>query len=564
MSVLIEALSARRSMPYIGVGAAAIAAIAAFGFRGTSSPPATRAYGAPVALTTRGDLLAAAVSPDRTRLAVLTPTTLAIHDTSLAAEPRVVLRGRFANHTLAWDPAGARLAVVVAPERSGQGLVIVDLAHGSRRIADNLGMTVLLDGPGGARDELAAVRFAGTDVRFYAVADPSTPLRTCSLPQPFSGVRAIRATARGVLVTLDRGDSEAGLVRVDRDCAVAVVAEPLRALDFVTRDDQIFARSLGSNDLIELAGGAPTDHRLVLQSADYLPLAIDDRDQITYLDRTTRWSFSLIADGATHEVAGGTGESRFALTFDGRTLAHVDSIHQHGALRIRGLERGQLAERSELVATGVKRVAWSPDDQRLAVLTHEHTGYTVATWDRVTKVLSPARRVAIPYDSEMTWIDDRRIAFGVAHQYRSFWWIDPTTGESGSLAFGDGQPTISLARAHRSTRLAYVTETATEILAWLVEHGEPRRLASIPVTSPRSARLARLVWAASDDAVLVFDGATGETWSVATSDGRIERLPDLPIARTGSFGELSLAATTSGIAVFGRTVSADVYRSAPL
>jgi hypothetical protein len=36
------------------------------------------------------------------------------------------------------------------------------------------------------------------------------------------------------------------------------------------------------------------------------------------------------------------------------------------------------------------------------------------------------------------------------------------------------------------------------------------------------------------------------------------------MARTGSFGELSLAATPSGLAVFGRTVSADVYRSAPL
>ena len=72
------------------------------------------------------------------------------------------------------------------------------------------------------------------------------------------------------------------------------------------------------------------------------------------------------------------------------------------------------------------------------------------------------------------------------------------------------------------------------------------------------------MWAASDEAVVVFDGATGEAWSVATADGRLERLPDLPMARSGSFGELSLAATTSGIAVFGRTVSADVYRSAPL
>ncbi len=87
--------------------------------------------------------------------------------------------------------------------------------------------------------------------------------------------------------------------------------------------------------------------------------------------------------------------------------------------------------------------------------------------------------------------------------------------------------------------------------------------AAVLAGAPRSARLARLVWAASDEALLVFDGATGENWAVAL-DGRIDRRSDLPMSRTGSFGELSVAATTGGLAVFGLTVSADVYRSAPL
>jgi hypothetical protein len=354
------------------------------------------------------------------------------------------------------------------------------------------------------------------------------------------------------------------LVRIGRDCETEIVAQPIRALEYVVGPgEHVFARSLGANDLVELADGLPTGTRWVLQSADYTPIAITASDDVVHLDRAVRWQVLTIRDdGTSRDVLGGTGFGRFALAPDGTTVAHVDGVYQIGAVRLRDLH-GDTAP-SEALAVDASRVAWSPDGRRLAILLHDRSsGYSVAVWDRERRALSASRPVAIRYDSEMTWIDERRIAFGMPHEYLDFSWIDPDTGESGSLAFVDKQQ-FSLAPAHADRRLAFVTETATEIVPWIVEAGVARRLAAVTVTSPRSSRLPRVAWSADDSSLLVYDGASGELWSAAVDGGAATRMPDLPMPRAGGSGELVLAVTAHGLVVFALAHSADVYTSEPL
>ncbi len=529
------------------------------------TPPAlaTVAYRAPRQLTSGGDVGAASVSPDGTSLAVLTRDALVVQSIAGAQPPRTLIRGRFAYYTLAWSPDGGTLAAVatIAGESASPGLVLVDVASGkATRIADNLGMVALLGG-----DDLAAVRFAGKEVAFYSLRDPSHPTRTCPLPGVFTGIRSIRFDAAhdALLVQLDRSDSESELVRVDRACReIASAAGPVPALAFAVRasDQVIFARMLGRNDLVELGTGT----RRVLQTADYEPLAVDAAGDVIHLDRFTRWQLgALDAGGAREELSSGTAESRFALAPDGVTVAHLDNVVGRGELRIGAL--GALRAGLPPVRTGVARVAWSPDGSRLAVLVRGEPGYEVATYAPATKTWSSARTVAIRCDAEMVWLDDHRIGFATPHEYRGFTWIDPDRGTTGVLAVGEGQPTMSLARAHGSFALAFVTETASSIDVWTVTADRAARLASIPVTSPRSARRARVTWAADDRSLVAFDGLSGERWTVRVADGAVERLPTVPLASSGGFAELTdLIALPDRQLLQTVTRSADVSISQPL
>ncbi len=525
--------------------------------------PTTVVYRAPRQLTSSGDVGAASVSPDGQTVALLTRDALVLQPIDVTRPPRVIARGRFAYYTLAWSPDGRTIGVVaaVAGDAGAPGLVIVDVASGTaRRIADNLGMIALLGG-----DKLAAVRFAGRAVAFYSIRDPSQPTRVCPLPEPFTGIRSLRfdAASDSLLVQLDLNDSESELVRVDRACTrTERAAGPVAALSFVVRssDHRILARMLGRNDLVELEGGT----QRVLQTSDYEPLAIDAAGDVIHLDRFTRWQLtSLDASDSREELSSGTAESRFAIAPDGVTVAHVDNVAGRGELRIGTL--GSLRAGLEVIRLGAVRAAWSPDGRQLGVLTHGDLGYEVTIYTSEARTWSSSRPVAIRYDAEMVWLDDRRIAFATPHAYRGFAWIDPASGATGLLAVGDGQPTTSLARAHRSYDLAFVTETSATIDVWKIDGGHASRVTSIPVTSPRASRRAHVTWAADDATLLAFDGLSGERWSVRVADGVVERLPSLTLPSSGGFAELTeMLALPDRLVLQTVTRSADVAISRPL
>ena len=568
IDAVVSAVAARTHWPWIAaaVGVLIVAGVV-FGVLARPDSPTATIYAPPQRITSRGDVSRAAVSPDGTQLAVLTQDALIVQAMQPDATQRVLLRGFLARHTLSWSPVGDQIALIagIAGSTAPPGLTVIDVHSGTvRRIAENLGHIALL-----GNDELVAGRYAGKQLAFYRLTDASRPIRTCDLPQPFVGIRALHfdPASDSIFVQLDHDDRESSIARIDRACSrIAIAAARVPALSFAVRapDARIFVRLMSRRGLVEIGDdGQPTGLQHVIQSSDYDPLAILPSGRIAHLERSTRWQLVAIdLDGTRRELAGGAAESRFAVSVDGAQLAQVEGVYGRGLLRIGTL--ADLGGTLETIASGVSRVAWSPDGTRLAVLSRGDQGYEVATWNRVTRVMSPSRTVPIQYDGEMTWIDDRRIAFGRPHAWRGFSWIDAATGQVGELAVGDGEATMSLARA-RDGRLAYVTETANEIHVWTFAEGtQPARLAAVPVTSPRSSRKARVTWSADGTSLVLYDGYSGELWSIGR-DGNHAPLLGFAMPRTGGFTELyDVLALPDRLVIETVTQSADVFVSRPL
>jgi hypothetical protein len=172
----------------------------------------------------------------------------------------------------------------------------------------------------------------------------------------------------------------------------------------------------------------------------------------------------------------------------------------------------------------------------------------------------------------MTWLDARRVAFGVPPQWRGFLWIDPATGERGQLTVGEGRATRALARAPRSGRLVFLTEEDERVVLWMIdaldEHGAParppRRLAEVTMHAARAVRQPLLAWSHDERLIQLYDGPTGERWKVDAATGGAELAPPFELPRGGGFTRVNeLFSLADQLIVETVTTSADVYVSAP-
>ncbi len=547
------------------VAVATIALVATLLLRRGETAAGPVIYASPQRITSRGDVGRAAVSPDGSQIALLTQDALIVQPLEADAAPRILLRGRPAHHALSWSPDGRQLALVASvDDRSAPpGLLLVDVDTGAHRaLTTNLGAVALL--PDG---ELVAAHFKDRALAFHALADPETAIRSCPLPGDFSGIRTLLYDPRSdrIVVQIDQGDRGSTILRVDRRCAaIETVAGPIGALSFVLRpsDGRILVRVMYEHDLFELdAQGRPDGRQHVLQTRDYVPIAILPDGSVVHVDTTSRWQLVELGDHAARtDLVGGASESRFAIAPDGRTVAQVDGVYRSGVLRVGSLD--EVGGLTGQIASGVVRAAWSPDGARLAILSQTRDGYAVSTWDRAAGAISEARPIDLVYDAEMAWLDDHRVGFCTPPSWSGLRWIDVDTGELGRIAI-DGEQ-MSLARAHRDDRLAFVTETTSEIRVWSWRVDEaPRPLATVTVTSPRSSRRLHVTWAHDDAAVYLFDSNSGEIWSVAT-DGAVTALPPFTSPRGGGFTQLQELFSLPGrLLVETVTASGDVYVSAP-
>jgi tRNA A-37 threonylcarbamoyl transferase component Bud32 len=587
--------------------AAAATGLALLARRGeTLRPHAALIYQAPERITARGDLARAALAPDEQTLAYLTNDALIVQALRRDAEPRVLLRGALGYHALAWSPDGSQLALVAAaavpgasPAARPPGLMVVDVASGAaRRIGPDVGAIAFV-----GEHELVAARFNDSSLRYLSTtADtgaageapdatdardargaPPPPLRTCPLPGPFSGIRALsyQPASDSVLVELDQGDRASKIVRVAARCArVTGVFDRLQALSWVARrgDDRLFARLMYRHDLVELRGpratpeAAATVH--LVQSNDYVPLAIRADRSIVHLDSSARWQLFSISGsgggGARRELLAGADDSRFAFAPDGTTVAHISGVYRDGVLRVGALASlpDSLISRSVQLGKNAARAAWSPDGSRLAVLFQNDHGYELASWDRASGQMSRPFPVPLPYDGGMTWIDDDRVAFGVPPRWRGFLLADPASHQLGQLDTPGTGINRALARAPRSGQLAFLSETDDQLELWTTgagAAGTPRLLAEIAMVAPRATRMPGLLWTHDERALLLYDMPTGELWTIDAATGAATALPAISLPRSGGFTRVNeIFSLANELVIETVTSSADVYVSKPV
>jgi hypothetical protein len=583
LGALVAAIDARprRRWP---VALAGLAAVAAVGIAGRvaleADEPQTTLYSAPAAITARGDVARGSVSPDGNQLALLTRDAVIVQALRVGAEERVVLRGRLAYHALSWSPDGAQLAVVAGLPGSEPGLVLVDVATGAaRRIADDVGSVALIGG-----GELASARFSDRALTFVSYSGPAPGAsRSCPLSGQYTGIRRLSHDAAhdAVYVQLDDTDRGSSVVRVDRRCAIEVVADRVPILSFVIRpgDHRLLMREMwGSHHLVEIGDdGRARLGQHVIQSNDYAPLAVLAGGAIAHRNESAHWALHAIGrDGARVELGGGVGESRFSLAADGR-IAQIEDLYGRGLLKVgRPVAAGEARPSGPGALDGMAPIAeravrgvWSPDGRRLAVLLQTAQGYRLASWDAASRALTTGPLLATPYDVELTWLDGDRVAYPVLNDRTEFRWVDLRTGASGTIVPRLGQRSFSLVRAHGDRRLAFVTEGARGATVWtLVEGGLAQPLATVPIAAPRPSESLRVTWAADDRSIVLCERGSGEMWSIAASGaepGTVERLAISDALRSRALTRVSdVFALADRMVVASVVTSADVYVSAPI
>lgn len=563
MHALVRALAAppqRTRLLLAGSGLVAAAALA--WWRLAAPAPAAPERATEVAylpaqrLTARGDIARAAISPDERQLAFLTAEELWLQPLAQPpTEPRLLARGRFAHDALSWAPDGRELALFGADETSSApALLRIDVQSGQverRPLA-----------PGQlahAGAELAYARFGDDALTLLGASGE----RRCPLPPPFSGVRSLRyLRARDAfLVQLDHGDRETALLLLDRACQKPRLrTASLPALSTVASDDgeHVLARLMGGGELVELLpDGRPSALHHLVQASDYTPLALLADGSLIHQNHSVRWQLrERDPAGADRELWAGVEQTRFALAPDGTTLAVLAGVYREGALRITSLERPDGP--GPTLARAATRATWSPRGDRLALLLQHQRGYQLAVWSRTTGELSEPRTLELPYDTELVWLDEDRVAYVLPPDGRSVRWLAPATGARGELELPGDAPVRSLVRDPDSGDLALVSETEHGLQVWrLPAQGSASLLAELPAASPAS-RLPQLTWTRAG--LVLYARTTGELWRLSARGA--EPLPALPLPRSGGFGRLGEVFPFGDRLVYSTlTASGDVYRS---
>lgn len=565
MHALVRALAAPPQRARLGLAGSGVAATAALAWWSLAAPTPAPEPAAEVAylpaqrLTSRGDIARAAISPDERQLAFLTAEELwlqPLRAQAEPAEPRLLARGHFAHDALAWAPDGRELAMFGADETSAApALLRIDVESG------RIQRRPLAPGQlAHAGDELAYARFGDDALTLLGAGGE----RRCPLPQPFSGVRALRyLRARDAfLVQLDHGDRETALLLVDRACKRPQVrATSLPALATVTSaaGEPLLARLMGGGELVELLpDGRPSARHHLVQASDYTPLALLADGSLVHQNHSVRWQLrERDRAGVDRELWAGVEQTRFALAPDGTTLAVLAGIYREGALRVTTLERP--AGPGPTLTHAVTRATWSPRGDRLALLQQHQRGYQLAVWSRATGELTAPRTLDVPYDTELVWLDEERVAYVLPPDGRSVRWLAPATGATGELALPGDAPVRSIVRDPDTGELALVSEAANGLRVWrLSAQGSASLLAELPAAAPAS-RLPQLAWTRAG--LVLYARATGELWRLSASGAA--PLPPLPLPRAGGFGRLGEVFPLADRLVYSTlTASGDVYLSA--
>jgi hypothetical protein len=444
---LLDAIAARRRRRpwprWLAAGAAVIGVFAAIVALTRPAPASVSpAYAAtPLTPYPHKDLTGAAVSPDGSRVAIISAGSLVIREQKL--DRTVIAEG--VTGPLSWSPDGTRLLVGLTPRIPGTlETASVDVDTGEQSRLPVLGMAAFL-----SNTEVAVVTsYRQRSVAIYRLGEYAAAARTCEVPGDYTFLWSFAAMPGGLLVveTGTLAPERHALVTLDRACRAAPLfsAEPFSSFG-VTDTGTVVALAAhdGLDEILEIAlDGRVVSRRRVSAALEGVLGRRRGIDYVTTLLAMTE--LVQLHGGAPHPLLSVTGTASFYLAPDGQTLAWVQRdghVGTPGPLRRSTLRN---TKHAEVLLPNALAAAWSPDGRRLAVMVSE-----LPSIEAVAPGAIPQRTIELAVlerdgtlrrvplrgldpEAAPLWLDNHRIAARASDRI-AYRWVDVDTGRRGEL-----------------------------------------------------------------------------------------------------------------------------------
>jgi hypothetical protein len=466
MQALLDSIAAHRTArrwPRLAAGGSAlgvVSVIAAFA-RPAPVPPAPALPAVP--LVRDGDLRAAAISPDGTRLALVTGDSLVIRGSEVGARDRIVVE-HGVDAPIAWSPDNRHLLVGTVSELASViQTELVDIETGVQGKLPATGFAAFLSDA-----EVAVTSYRQQSVAILGLGDRAGTGAICPVPGEYRFLLDVAGFPDGTMVVETEAlDSERhGLVILGRDCAVRARFEQESITGFALSDRGTIVALVAHDDFDEILEislqGKPVSRRQVSGVLGALLGRRRGIDYVTTLAARTELVRVHPQDGSSQPLIPVDGNAAFRLAPDGETVAWVerDGRVQHpGSLWLSALPH---LARSQVLLHNAWSADWSPDGRSLAVLVEDGAGGARSAHPSTTSLVilerdgRELRRIRIDHvhrASAPVWLDDHRIAVRTDHRstYRQ---IDLATGDQREMFDSDHGATCLLARSPLDGTLA--------------------------------------------------------------------------------------------------------------
>jgi len=524
-------LAAAGAAVIAGGVAIAVVASSASSSGGRSTPPDAAPGPIRVRLedvSSRSDVLSAALSPDGTRLAVIGGGQLRVSSPTGDGEDTMLVDGVLTD-VLAWSPDGTKLLVAhLVEDAVDHGRFgIVEAATGAEVTLPFAAMNAAF------ATETELVVSAPTERRiWWQAVDADEPSASCEVPGEYTFIDDVTALGADAAVVTVTGEAEPRAVIIDRDCHVhGTISPPGFAGVVVHRPDAILTLATGV-DSFEIqawsrdgaAIGAP---RIGQGSIAALIGRVGDRDLV--LTGETRVSL-VRRRGAVATTLLTSRSAKFAFAPDGRA-AWVEMSAGRGVLRVAAPD--ELERRGGALPGSVYDMAWSPDGKSLAVLDLESEPMQVSRVDLASGAVAPVGLTGTEA-TRPVWLDDHRIA-AQRLDHSTYDWVDVDSGARGTVVDPAAGWMFELQRSPRDGTLAFAWNRGEGPHAMTLDAGGTRDLG--PLAYDELLRFTPagelLVFGSATGTISVLDGASKRRELARHAIGPHERLGDLAALADG-------------------------------
>jgi tRNA A-37 threonylcarbamoyl transferase component Bud32/WD40 repeat protein len=468
------------------------------------------------AITFRGDIDFADLSPDGTQVAAIAGNDLVLVPTAPGGELRTLLTKLGGDlEALSWSADGKRVLLTSRVDLERTRLRIVDVESGAVEDLERAAWArAAFSGP----REIASVLSTERSVRITPL-DQDQPSRRCPLTGEIEWVSDILAAGGALFVIVAHHDQAFTVERTDRNCVA-----PRAVLDHVPPGEVIVSldgtqvgirRSRDREVFVEwhdVDGRAVQNSRPFTADVDDLVGRMPDGRIVA---ESARSSWQLVPLAGGDAIGVGSAATRVVVSPDRTKAVIIDSRDEHWAVRVVPL--AHLDARPAPVATDILTVAWSPDGAWLAVV-HDVGGKTeLAAIQLATGTWTPLPAGDVSAYSQVTWLDDKRIAY-LRADHRTFVAIDRETLETSELLDPAPGWTFELAASPADGTLAVHWEREKNGVYIVGPDG-----AATMVAPGGRIRLAwstdgKTLWSAEQNLGVIhrYDRATGKTELVRT------------------------------------------------